>query len=113
MHLRSNFLELGGVISHTELLLALYRCNKISCDNKGCRRVLSGRFCWVREVQAQLFHGQVGDPHPWCSLSKDLEEGWNESVPQRLFYWDEGVPNVGLTRCKNSHSYWSDFFSPA
>ena len=83
------------MITHPELLLAPERCNKMSWDNKGLFPVLRGRFFRVWEGQASLFHGQAGDPPPRCSLSKALEEGWNESIPEHLIHWAEGVPNVG------------------
>ena len=36
---------------------------------------LAGAICfWVWEVQAQMFHGQLGDSSPWYSLSKALDE---------------------------------------
>ena len=80
------------MIRHHELPLDPERCNEVSCDDTGRRKVLRGRFCWVLEVQARLFHGQTSDSPTWCYLSKALEEGLNEGVLQRLFHWAEGVP---------------------
>ena len=54
-------MEVGGVIRRPELLLAPERCYEVSCYDTGHRSVLRGRFCWVWEGQALLFHGQAGD----------------------------------------------------
>ena len=95
MHLRSPLLEVSRVVRRPELLLAPERCDEIYCDNTGLRPVLRSRFCRVWGGQGCLFHWQAGDSPPWCSLSEALEEVRNEGFPQRLFRWDEGIPNVG------------------
>ena len=55
----------------------------------------SGAVFQVWEGQARLFHGQAGDSPTRCSLSEALEEVRNEGVPQYLFHWKKGIPNVG------------------
>ena len=46
---------------------------------------LGGPFSRIGEGQDRLFHSQAGESYPLFSLSKTLEEGRNEGVPQRLF----------------------------
>ena len=67
-HLFTPLSHIDGVVCRTELLLALERCDKISCDNTGQRPVIGGHLFRVWEGQTRLFHWQAVDPPPQGSL---------------------------------------------
>ena len=78
LHCRPFLSEAGRLVCCPELLLALERCDEVTCDDTGRHRVLRGLLFWVRQVQSRLFHLQVGDPLPWCPFSQVMEEGRQE-----------------------------------
>ena len=74
--------------SDSQLSLAsLSPTNPLRCPvtTQHAVQFLGGPFSRIGEGQDRLFHSQAGESYPLFSLSKTLEEGRNEGVPQRLF----------------------------
>ena len=80
----------------------------MSCDDTACRPGLKGHFFLVWEVQARLFHGQVGNSFPSVTSTRSWKRAGMKAYLSACSTGPKVSPMLRVTRCTNAHLCWND-----